>query len=47
MKIFIQASDYNMWSVIVNGPHIPTHTINNSVILKSKIDWDDHDRRMT
>ena len=46
IKIFIQASDYNMWSVIINGPHIPTHTINNSIILKPEIDWDDHDRRM-
>ena len=36
-----------MWSVIVNSPHILTHTLNNSVILKLKIDSDDHDRRMT
>ena len=46
MKIFIQASDYNMWSVIINSPHILTHTINNAVILKPKIDQDDHDRKM-
>ena len=46
MKIFIQALDYNIQSVIVNAPHIPTHTINNSIILKPKIDWNDHDRRM-
>ena len=46
MRIFIQAIDYNMWSVIVNGLHIPTHTINNLVTLKPEIDWDDHDRRM-
>ena len=38
IKIFIQALDYNMWSVIINGPHILTHTINNSVILKPEID---------
>ena len=47
MKIFIQASVYNMWSVIVNGLHIPTHTRNNLVTLKLEIDWDDHDKRMT
>ena len=46
MKIFIQASDYNMWSVIINGPHNPTHIINNAVILKPETDWNDHDRRM-
>ena len=46
MKIFIQASDYNLWNVIINGPHIPTYIINNTVILKPKNDWDDQDRRM-
>ena len=46
MKIFIQPLNYNMWSVIVNGPHILTHTINNSVILKPEIDWDEHNKKM-
>ena len=46
MKIFIQALDYNLWSIIVNGPHISTHTINNIVTLKSKLYWDDNDKRM-
>ena len=46
MKIFIQALDYNIWSVIVNDPHILTHTINNFVILKPEINQNDHDRRM-
>ena len=45
MKIFIQASDYNLWIVIVNGPHIFTH-INNIVTLKAELDWDDNDKRM-
>ena len=45
MKIFIQALDYNLWILIVNGPYIPTHTINNIVILKSEVDWDDHDKK--
>ena len=46
IKFFIQASDYNLWSIIVNGPHIPTHSINNVVSLKPKNEWDDGDRRM-
>ena len=46
MRIFIQASDYNLWNIIVNGPHIPTHTINNIVTLKSECDWDELDKRM-
>ena len=46
MKIFIQSLDYNLWSIIVNGPHISTHTTNNIVILKSEVDWDDHDEKI-
>ena len=46
MKIFIQALDYNMQSIIINGPHIRTHTINNIVTLKSELDWDENDNRM-
>ena len=46
MKIFVQALDYNMQSIIVNGPYIPTHTMNNIVTLKPKIDWDKHDKKM-
>ena len=30
----------------MNGLHIPTHTLNNLVTLKSKNDWYENDRRM-
>ena len=46
MKIFIQASYYNLWSIIMNGPYIPTQSINNLVTLKPENEWDDNDRRM-
>ena len=46
MKIFIQAIDYNMWSIIIIGLHIPTHIMNNIVTLKLEVDWDEHDKRM-
>ena len=46
MKILVQALDYNLWTIIVNRPHIPTYTINNIVTLKSKLDWDNNDKRM-
>ena len=46
MRIFIQAIYYNKYSIIVNGPYIPTHTIHNLVTLKPKNDWDEHDKRM-
>ena len=35
-----------MQNIIVNGPHIPTHTINNIVTLKSKLDQDENDKKM-
>ena len=47
MRIFIQESNYNLWNIIVNGPHIPTPTLNNLVTLKLKNDWDENDRRIT
>ena len=46
MRIFIQASDYSLWNIIINGPHIPTHKINNIVTLKPEYDWDELDRRI-
>ena len=46
MKIFIQVVDYDLWSIIVNGPHIPTHTINNLVTLKPERDWDENDKKL-
>ena len=30
----------------MNGSYISTHTMNNVVTLKSKVDWDEHDKRM-
>ena len=36
IKIFIQALDYDMWSIIVNGPHTPTKIIDGVESTKSK-----------
>ena len=30
----------------MNGSRIPTHSLNNLVILKPEYEWDDNDRRM-
>ena len=46
MRIFIQASDYNLWNNFVNGPHIPTHSLNNIVTLKPECEWNNNDRRI-
>ena len=46
MKIFIQVTDYNIWTTIVNRPHIPTHIINDIITLKCERDWDDNDKKV-
>ena len=46
MKIFIQALDYDMWSVIVNGPHTLTKLIDGMSIPQSKGEWNDFDKKM-
>ena len=47
MKIFIQALDYDMWSIIVNGPHTPTKLIDGVKSTKSEKEWDEVDKKMT
>ena len=46
MKIFIQALDYNMWSIIVNRPHLPTKLIDRKDIPKPKNEQDEVDKKM-
>ena len=46
MKIFIQALDYDLWSIIVNGPHTPTTRQNGMEIPKPEMEWDEHDRKL-
>ena len=46
MKIFIQAFDYDMWSIIVNGPHTRTKIIDGVGSTKSKNEWDEVDKKM-
>ena len=46
MKIFIQALDYDMWSIIVNGPHTPTKIIDGEESTKSEREWDEVDKKL-
>ncbi|GAV78593.1 DUF4219 domain-containing protein/UBN2 domain-containing protein [Cephalotus follicularis] len=46
MTIFIQSLDYNLWDLIVDGPNLPTVTLENGdVIPKLRNNYDDNDRR--
>ena len=46
MKIYIQATNYHLWRVILKGPQIFLIRVNGIDILKPKEDWDDNDMRM-
>ena len=46
MKIYIQAVNYHLWRVIVNGPQIPLIKVNGIDIPKPEEDRDDNDMRM-
>ncbi|GAV78110.1 LOW QUALITY PROTEIN: UBN2 domain-containing protein, partial [Cephalotus follicularis] len=46
MTIFIQSLDYNLWDLIVDGPNLPTITLENGdVVPKPRNLYDDNDRR--
>ncbi|GAV57403.1 zf-CCHC domain-containing protein/DUF4219 domain-containing protein/UBN2 domain-containing protein, partial [Cephalotus follicularis] len=46
MTIFIQSLDYNLWDLIVDGPNLPTVTLENgNVIPKPRNTYDDNDRK--
>ncbi|GAV90189.1 LOW QUALITY PROTEIN: UBN2 domain-containing protein, partial [Cephalotus follicularis] len=46
MTIFIQSLDYNLWDLIVDGPNLPTVTLENGdVVPKPRNLYDDNDRK--
>ncbi|GAV75263.1 UBN2 domain-containing protein, partial [Cephalotus follicularis] len=46
MTIFIQSLDYNMWDLIIDGPNLPTVTLENgNVIPKPMNTYGNNDRR--
>ncbi|GAV71319.1 UBN2 domain-containing protein [Cephalotus follicularis] len=46
MTIFIQSLDYNLWDLVVDGPNLPTVTLENGVVVpKPRNLYDDNDRR--
>ena len=46
MCIFIQALDYDIWSVIINRPHTPTIIVDGIGKPKPKKDWDEMDKKL-
>ncbi|GAV83966.1 UBN2 domain-containing protein, partial [Cephalotus follicularis] len=46
MTIFLQSLDYQLWHIIVNGPRMPTRTIEGVVSPKPRNEYNDNDFRM-
>ncbi|GAV81324.1 UBN2 domain-containing protein, partial [Cephalotus follicularis] len=46
MTIFLQSLDYQLWHIVVNGPRMPTRTIEGVVSPKPKNEYNDNDFRM-
>ncbi|GAV91694.1 UBN2 domain-containing protein, partial [Cephalotus follicularis] len=46
MTIFLQSLDYQLWHIIVNGPKMPTRTIEGVVSPKPENEYNDNDFRM-
>ena len=39
MKLFIQANDYEVWRIILNGPIIPTKKVEDQEMVKQEDEW--------
>ncbi|GAV75330.1 LOW QUALITY PROTEIN: zf-CCHC domain-containing protein/DUF4219 domain-containing protein/UBN2 domain-containing protein, partial [Cephalotus follicularis] len=46
MNIILQSLDYQLWHIIVNGPRMPTRTVEGVVSLKPEEEFNDNDFRM-
>ena len=46
MHIFIQALDYDMWSIIINRPHTLTIIVNGIASPKLEKDWNEMDKKL-
>ncbi|GAV66242.1 UBN2 domain-containing protein [Cephalotus follicularis] len=46
MTIFLQSLDYHLWHIVVNGPRMPTRTIEGVVSLKPENEFNDNDFKM-
>ena len=46
MHIFVQALDYDMWSIITSDPYYPIKTIDGIFIPKPENEWNDQDKKL-
>jgi len=46
MKIYIQAIDFQLWKVILKGPHAPMIKIDGVDVPKLEEEWDEYDMKL-
>ncbi|GAV78839.1 hypothetical protein CFOL_v3_22304 [Cephalotus follicularis] len=46
MTIFIQSLDYQLWTIITNGPEFPTKIVDGQRTLKMNNEFNDHDYKL-
>ena len=46
MHIFVQAIDYEMWSIITTSPHYHTKIIDGLSTLKPEREWNEQDKKL-
>ena len=46
MRIYMIAQDFNIWQLVVNGPHIPTKITNNVEVAKIVEEHIENDKKL-
>ena len=46
MRLFIQANDYEVWKITVNGPLILNKKVRDCIVPKEEEEWDKQDTKM-
>ena len=46
MRIYIQVLDYQLWRVVIKGPHTPIIKVDDNDVPKSEKNWDELDIKL-
>lgn len=45
MIMFIQSMDLDAWKVILDGPHMPYKEVDNKIVIKTRHECSDKDKK--
>ena len=46
MRIYMIAQDFDLWQVVVNGPHVPTKIVKNIEVAKIVEEYSESDKKL-